>query len=175
MSRATRLERQSSIGVLASWLQALLSASRTLDFPGRETRGSGHYLRLGFLLSLQWLGVTWRGSGEGRASQVLHGLETWPWVCVWWWWWWCGCDAKGRKQGIALSLLTLADPDDEDRPAFPLASCSLPILNTEFLCIQLVLWVSRAGALPWGRRMEWPCSVGWSLGLTLCPAPSLGG
>lgn len=84
---------QSSIGVLAGWLQALLSASRTLDFPGRETRGSGHYLRMGFLLSLQWLGVPWRGSGEGRASQVLHGLETWPWVCV------CVCGSGGDGGG----------------------------------------------------------------------------
>lgn len=78
---------------------------------------------------------------------------------------------KGQRIILALSLLRSVDRAGRDRPAFTLASCSLAILNPEFLCVRLLLWVSTAGALPRGQRMEWACSVR----LMRWPTPRLGG
>lgn len=40
-----------------------------------------------------------------------------------------GQAATGRKPGISLSSVRWADPTDENRDAFALASCSLPVLK----------------------------------------------
>lgn len=62
--------------VLAIWLQGLHSCSRSPDFPGREPLEPGHHLPVGFLFTLPWLGLPWRGAGE-RKPHSLSGLGLW--------------------------------------------------------------------------------------------------
>lgn len=58
-----------------------------------------------------------------------------------------------RSKGISPSSVRQADPTDENRDAFTLASCSLPILNTKFpQGILPLFWGLLRWSLSWGMQ-----------------------
>lgn len=105
------------------------------------------------MLTLPWLGVPWRGDGERQPSAV-SGLGMWV-----------GCvsgDGDGwgggshRKEARNLRPVRWANPTDENRAAFALAPCSLPVLKHK------ILPGHSASLLGFSEMETFPRDAGWS-------------